>query len=374
MSNNPNIDKKIIHIDMDAFFASVEQRDFPELKGLPIAIGSSGRRGVISAASYEARKFGVRSAMPGSQALKLCPNLILRKHRFNAYKDASDRVFAIFNEYTRLVEGISLDEAFLDVTDYCLTNSCKATTIAKEIKQKILSQTNLTSSAGVSFTKFLAKVGSGYKKPNGLTVITPEKAELFVDSLPIEKIPGVGKVTSKKMRNLGIELCADLKKLGKIELIKLFGKPGAYFFDVLTFQHISPVEPRREIKSIGVERTFEKDIDNINEVMERISSIANYSSNRLAEKHLAARTITLKFRFDDYSYQTRSRTVELPIVSYEDILRNANELYFFPAKPVQALRLIGISLSNLISSDLVEIEQLVMNFNNNNFGNFENDK
>ncbi|MCK5700612.1 MAG: DNA polymerase IV, partial [Cyclobacteriaceae bacterium] len=251
--------RKIIHIDMDAFFASIEQRDNPDLLGKPVAVGGAGKRGVVAAASYEARKFGVFSAMPASIALRKCPELIFTKPRFDVYKEVSNQIRQIFLEYTDLVEPLSLDEAYLDVTEN-KKGLGSATIIAREIKSKINSTTHLIASAGVSINKFLAKVASDQDKPDGLYVIKPNQAESFVDGLAIEKFFGIGKVTAKKMHELGINTGADLKQISIEELVRRFGKVGRYYFDIARAIDKRLVNPNRIRKSLGAERTFEDDL------------------------------------------------------------------------------------------------------------------
>ncbi len=251
--------RKIIHIDMDAFYASVEQLDNPALRGKPVAVGGSRERGVVAAASYEARNFGVRSAMPSKLAKRKCPDLIFVKPHFSRYKEISEQIRAIFFEYTNLVEPLSLDEAYLDVT-YTKRGKPSATLIANEIRRRIFIETGLTASAGVSYNKFLAKVASDVKKPNGMFVVTPEKAQEFIDQLEIRKFYGIGKVTAEKLNKMGIWIGSDLKKLDRIELVQLFGKAGNYFYEICRGEDHRPVEPERERKSVGAEQTFSIDL------------------------------------------------------------------------------------------------------------------
>ena len=267
--------RKIIHIDMDAFYASVEQRDRPELKGKPVIVGGDPQsRGVVAACSYEARKFGIHSAMASSTAYRICPDAVFIRSRFDVYRAVSSQIREIFCEYTDLVEPLSLDEAFLDVTQN-YKGMPSATLIAREIKRKVYDRTGgLTSSAGVSFNKFLAKVASDINKPDGITVITPDMADEFIDRLPIRKFFGVGKVTEEKMFSFGIKTGADLKKFKKEKLIHLFGRSGNYFYDTAHGLDDRPVEPNRIRKSIGKETTFSEDINNTDQMIEVLENIA----------------------------------------------------------------------------------------------------
>lgn len=337
---------KIIHVDMDAFFASVEQRDHPELRGKPVAVGGNKMRGVVAAASYEARKYGVHSAMPSKLAYKLCPSIIFARPRFDAYKEASDIVMDIFAEYTELVEQVSIDEAYLDVSENKF-NIPSAKWIAVEIKQKILKKTKLTATAGVSFNKFLAKVASGMNKPNGLTVITPEAADTFIDKLKIGKVPGIGKVTEEKMNNLGIFTGEDLKKCTRYFLSEHFGKAGSYYFDLLRHQVDNPVTPDRIRKSIGSERTFEKDIDDEQEMIISLHEISKRVAERMEKHDIMGKTVTVKIKYLDFELNTRSRTTSNYIHTSSEIFDTASELLFVPVKPIKPVRLLGIQVSNL---------------------------
>ncbi len=339
--------RKIIHIDMDAFFASVEQRDFPELRGKPVAVGGNGRRGVVAAASYEARKYGVRSAMPGYKAKNLCPDLIFVHHRFDVYKEVSNQIHEVFQSYTDLIEPLSLDEAYLDVTEN-KKGMAIATDIAKQIKIDIQSKTGLTASAGVSFNKFLAKVASGWQKPNGLTVITPAKAEVFVEKLPIEKFYGIGKVTATRMKDMGLHTGNDLKKLTFEELTQLFGdKSGAYYFRIARAQDDRPVEHIRIRKSIGAEETFEEDISNKNTLLRMLSSIAEDVSTRCENKKCGGRTVTLKIKFSDFTQNTRSKTFFHFVWKKDELYQICCELLNQQPLGDKPIRLLGISISNL---------------------------
>lgn len=338
--------RKIIHIDMDAFFASVEQRDFPELRGKPVAVGGGGRRGVVAAASYEARKYGVHSAMPGFKAKQLCPDLIFVPHRFDVYKLVSSQIHEVFQQYTELIEPLSLDEAYLDVTNNKL-NMPYATEIAKRIKQDIFDATALTASAGVSFNKFLAKVASGWKKPNGLTIITPEKASAFVEALPIQKFHGIGQVTAQRMRDMGIHKGKDLKALSEDEAVQLFGhNMGIYYYRIARAIDERPVEHIRIRKSLGAEETFHENLSNINDLISMLTGIAEEVAKRCSDKKIAGRTVTLKIKYDDFSQHTRSRTMLRFVHAAPDMLAIVTDLLQEP-KPHRPVRLLGITLSNL---------------------------
>ena len=288
--------RKIIHVDMDAFFASVEQRDNPALKGKPIAVGGSEKRGVVAAASYEARKYGVFSAMPSRIAKQKCPELIFVKHRFSVYRQVSDEIRAIFHKYTDLVEPLSLDEAYLDVTQN-KPGYKSAIYIASKIKHEIQEATKLTASAGVSINKFMAKVASDMNKPNGLTVILPEEVEGFLDRLPIDKFYGVGKATIKKMHSLNIYKGSDLRLCDRIFLNKHFGKFGTYLFDVVRGIDKREVKPHRERKSISVERTYDEDLFNIEMINEKIEDLTSLLASTLEKKEIKGKTVNLKVRY-----------------------------------------------------------------------------
>jgi len=352
--------RKIIHIDMDAFFASVEQRDHPELRGKPIAVGSSGKRGVVMTASYEARKFGVHSAMPSKYALRLCPNLIFVSSNFGDYREASKKMREIFFRYTDLVEPISIDEAYLDVTENKL-NIPSATIIAKKIKQDINDELKLTATAGVSINKFLAKVSSGLNKPDGLNVIKPEDAEKFIDKLPIKKIPGIGKVTQKKFEDLGVRLGKDLKKLELDFLIEKFGKSGKYFYNVVRCIDNNPVKTTRNRKSIGAEHTFSEDIEDFGKLLFRLEEIADSVERRMKKIESYGKTISIKVKYHDFRQITRSRTLKEEIKTKEELFNIAKYLFSNDDVEKRPIRLLGISLSNL-NTDTEEIEPLQMDF------------
>ena len=337
--------RKIIHVDMDAFYASVEQLDNPELRGKPIAVGGGSKRGVVSAASYEARKFGVRSAMSGILARKLCPDLIFIKPHFDRYKEVSKTIRKIFYEYTDLVEPLSLDEAYLDVSDNKKGNP-SATLIAKEIRDKIKEKTGLNASAGISINKFIAKVASDINKPNGQKTIPPEDVIDFLEVLDVKKFFGVGKVTKDKMYRLGIYTGKDLKEKTKDYLIEHFGKSGGYYFEVVRGFHSSAVKPSRLQKSLAAERTFNENIASEIYMLERLEDIASEVEKRLSQSNIAGKTITLKIKYSDFTLQTRSKTVPLFISSKELIMDTVKDL-LFQERMKDSVRLLGISISNL---------------------------
>ncbi len=354
--------RKIIHIDMDAFYASVEQRDNPEYRNKPIVVGGLGSRGVVAAASYEARKYGVFSAMPSKMAKKKCPFLIFVRPRFEVYKQVSQQIRDIFFEYTDLVEPLSLDEAYLDVSRH-KKGKPSATLIAKEIKERIKAELNLTASAGVSINKFLAKVASDYNKPDGFFLIKPEDAEMFVEKLPIEKFFGVGKVTAQKMHRLGISNGLDLKSKSLLELTKHFGKQGAYFYNVARAIDNREVKAERIRKSVGAENTFEHDIQDKEEMLEQLKKISGKLFERMTLSKYYGRTVTIKIKFSDFKQITRSKTYNILINSY-DLLWNAvtqifNNIDFNNSK----VRLFGISVSNApYTTKLKQPVQLTFDF------------
>ena len=338
-------ENKIIHIDMDAFFASVEQLDCPELRGKPIAVGGGGNRGVVAAASYEARKYGVRSAMSGAKARKLCPDLIFVSPRFERYKEISLQIREIFYEYTDLVEPLSLDEAYLDVT-FNKKNNPSATNIAKEIRKKIFEKTGLTASAGVSVNKFIAKIASDYKKPNGQTTIKPNKIIPFLDSLDIRKFYGIGKVTAEKMYALGIFTGKDLREKSLPFLQCHFGNSGLYYYEIARGIHRNPVNPIRIAKSIGVERTFEHDEQYQTHLLTPLDALSKELEQRLKKRNLSGRTITLKIKYSDFTTQTRSKTLA-KFVSDQNMLFRIGEELLFQENLKNSVRLLGLSVSNL---------------------------
>lgn len=337
--------RKIIHIDMDAFYASVEQLDNPDLKGKPIAVGGSEIRGVVSAASYEARKFGVRSAMSGVQAARLCADLIFVKPNFERYKQVSKQIRNIFYEYTDLVEPLSLDEAYLDVTENKKGNP-SATLIAKEIRQKIFEATGLTASAGISVNKFVAKIASDFNKPNGQKTVNPDEVAAFIEVLDVKKFYGIGKVTAEKMYQLGIYTGIDLKTKSLEYLEKHFGNSGKSYYNLSRGISFSQVKPNREMKSVGAERTFNKNLSSEIYMEERLKNIAEEIERRIKKFNIAGKTITLKIKYSDFSQQTRSKTVQYFISDKNLIFDTAKEL-LYQEKLKNSVRLLGISLNNL---------------------------
>lgn len=330
---------------MDAFYASVEQLDNPELRGKPIAVGGSSQRGVVSAASYEARKFGVRSAMSSVIAKRNCPDLIFVKSRFDRYREISQQIRSIFFEYTDLVEPLSLDEAYLDVTENKMGNP-SATMIAREIRAKIKEKTGLNASAGISINKFIAKVASDINKPNGQKTVHPEEVSEFLEQLEIRKFYGVGKVTAEKMYRLGIFTGKDLKSKSEEYLADHFGKHGPYYYNVVRGIHESEVKPNRMRKSLGAERTFSENISSEIFMLEKLTNIAEEIERRLQKSKVAGKTVTLKIKYSDFTLQTRSKTISYYISSKELILELAKEL-LYQEKMKDSVRLLGISLSNL---------------------------
>ncbi|WP_067145218.1 DNA polymerase IV [Pseudotamlana agarivorans] len=337
--------RKIIHVDMDAFYASVAQLDNPELKGKAIAVGGSETRGVISAASYEARKFGVKSAMSGNLAVKLCPELIFVKTNFERYKEISKRIRKIFLDYTDLVEPLSLDEAYLDVTQNKKGNP-SASLIAQEIRERIFNEVGLTASAGISINKFIAKVASDYNKPNGQKTVNPEEVLSFLEALDIRKFYGVGKVTAEKMYQKGIFTGLDLKNKSLDFLETHFGKSGRYYYHVVRGIHTSEVKPNRIRKSLAAERTFSENLSSEVFMLEKLNHIAEEVSKRLSKSKVAGKTITLKIKYSDFSLQTRSKTLPYFINDKDLIFETAKDL-LYQEQLNNSVRLLGISLSNL---------------------------
>ena len=345
MSSTTDPIRKIIHIDMDAFYASVEQKDFPELQGKPIAVGGGESRGVVAAASYEARKYGVRSAMSGPMAKRLCPSLIFVKPRFSRYKEISKIIRTIFFEYTDLVEPLSLDEAYLDVT-HNHHEIPSATLIASEIRNKIASQTGLTASAGISINKFLAKIASDWNKPNGQKTIPPEDVESFLLQLDVKKFYGIGAKTKDKMYQMGIYTGTDLRAKSMDFLETHFGKSGTYYYHVVRGVHNSLVKPHRISKSVGSERTFSKNLTSELFMVEKLNDIAEILEKRLQQNKCSGKTITLKIKYSDFKLQTRSKTLAHFISAKELLLEYSKELLY--QSPLEnSVRLLGISLSNL---------------------------
>lgn len=348
--------RKIIHIDMDAFFASVEQRDFPETRNKPVAVGGSEERGVVSAASYEARKFGVRSAMPGSRGKELCPELIFMLPRFDVYKQVSEQIHTVFRRYTDQIEPLSFDEAYLDVTENKM-GITSATFVAQSIKNDIQELTELTASAGVSYNKFLAKMASDMDKPNGLYVIEPKDAKAFIDQLPIEKFHGVGKTTAPKLQELGIWKGKDLRRFSEKDLQHYFGKTGLYLFQIVQGQDDRPVQSNRDRKSIGVENTLAQNVQDETELWEIATKILRNLTKRQEKSDRKGRTLTFKIRYSDFSTFSKSKTVDYDLVELDDFMNEGVQLFnhFIPLdRPV---RLIGFSISGF-NRDTPEETQL----------------
>lgn len=353
--------RKIIHIDMDAFFASVEQRDNPLLKGKPVAVGGGERRGVVAAASYEARAFGVRSAMASSIARQKCPSLIFVRPRFEVYNAVSIQIREIFKVYTDAIEPLSLDEAYLDVTQNKLAIA-SATEIAKQIKVKIFEKTGLTASAGISFNKFLAKIASDYNKPNGLFLIRPSKAEAFVDTFSVHKFHGIGKVTAQKMEKMGIKTGFDLKQIPELELIKKFGKMGKYYFQICRAIDTRPVVANAARKTIGAENTFNSDLNTLVQINIGLQPIISEVWRRIEKSKLLAKTVSIKIKYNDFDQISRSKTFAWPIddlLIFEKIVEELVESTMPLLKPV---RLLGVSVSQLESIDELEGKQLTLRF------------
>jgi len=338
--------RKIIHIDMDAFFASVEQRDNPELRGRPVAVGGSTARGVVAAASYEARKYGVRSAMPSVTAKRRCPDLIFVKPRFDAYREVSHRIRAIFADYTPLIEPLSLDEAYLDVT-HDLKGIGVATRIAEEIRARIRAETGLTASAGVSYNKFLAKLASDQNKPDGLCVIPPARGAAFVASLPVRRFHGVGPKTTEKMARLGIETGADLHGQSLAFLTHHFGSSGPYYFNLARGICHREVKPDRPYKSIGAEDTFFDDLTEGPALVAELDRISQTVWQRIEDKKIKGRTVTLKLKYQDFRIVTRARSLDRPVAGREEFLDIGIALLRTLLPPPKGIRLLGLTLSNL---------------------------
>lgn len=339
------ITRKIIHVDMDAFFASVEQLDNPELRGKPIAVSGGEVRGVVSAASYEARKFGVRSAMSGALAKKLCPDLIFVATRFDRYKEISKKVHQIFYEYTDLVEPLSLDEAYLDVTKN-KKNNPSATLLATEIRAKILKVTGLNASAGISVNKFIAKVASDINKPNGQKTIPQDEVLSFLEDLPIEKFYGIGKVTRAKMFQLGIFSGKELKSKSQEFLETHFKKSGLYYYNIVRGVHNSEVKTHRIRKSVAAEHTFQENLTSEIYMLEELEKIAAVLEKRLLASKVSGKTLTLKIKYSDFSQQTRSKTLPYFVKDKSILLDTVQELLYQDTLD-NSVRLLGISVTNL---------------------------
>lgn len=339
--------RKIIHIDMDAFYASIEQRDNPEYRGKPLVVGGlpEGRGGVVATASYEARKFGIRSAMPSKKALELCPQVIFVRPRFEVYKFVSQQIREIFSRYTNLIEPLSLDEAFLDVT-VDKQGIGSAIDIATAIRAAIKTELGLTASAGISISKFLAKTASDMNKPDGQTFIGPSRVEAFMEALPVEKFFGVGKVTAAKMNKLGLFTGADLKKKEEAELLRHFGKVGHFYYQIARGIDERPVRPDREIKSLAAEDTFPVDLTTLEEMVPELEKIAITVSQRLVRNELKGKTITVKIKYADFRQITRSRSLVTATDALLTIRDTAVDLLTNSGVEDKKIRLLGISISN----------------------------
>ncbi|MCJ2013882.1 DNA polymerase IV [Methylobacterium sp. J-076] len=349
--------RKIIHIDMDAFYASVEQRDDPSLRGKPLAVGGSRERGVVMAASYEARPFGVRSAMPAATARRLCPDLVFVKPRFEAYRAVSEEIRAVFARHTEMIEPVALDEAYLDVTENVL-GLPTATAVAKAIRAEILDRTGLVASAGVSYNKFLAKVASDHRKPNALFVITPAMGADFVAELPIGRFHGVGPVTEAKMKRLGIETGADLRAWSLDRLKDTFGSAASYYYAVARGIDERPVRAHRIRKSIGAETTFTDDTAAYDVLAERLAPMVDKVWRSAEAKAMRGRTVTLKLKFSDFSLVTRARSLPAPVPDRESLERIGRDLLRGLIPLRRSARLIGIALSGFTPEEPEGPEQL----------------
>jgi DNA polymerase IV len=342
-----NSPRKIIHIDMDAFFAAVEQRDFPHYRNKPLIVGGSpDSRGVVATCSYEARRFGIHSAMPSAHAYRLCPQAIFVKPRFTVYQETSQEIRKIFTDYTELVEPLSLDEAYLDVSSVSL-HSGSATLIAKAIKNAIKTKTELIASAGISYNKFLAKVASDINKPDGLYLIAPEQGPSFVEQLPVSKFHGIGKATASKMYALGIQTGQDLKKLSLEVLQTYFGKSGLDYYNICRGIDNRPVNNHRDIKSVGVETTFQEDIDARQEILQHLQKLLAHALAKALTKQLTARTLTVKIKYHDFVQITRSRTLFKALDTPESLFAVLNALLANTDVGHRRVRLLGVTLSSL---------------------------
>ncbi|MGF7230834.1 DNA polymerase IV [Arachidicoccus sp.] len=339
--------RKIIHVDMDAFYASVEQRDFPQYRGKALIVGGmpEGRGGVVATASYEARKFGVHSAMPSKTAQRLCPHAIFVYPRFDAYKTVSRHIREIFERYTDIIEPLSLDEAYLDVT-HDKQGIGYAMDIAKQIKLAIKEELNLTASAGVSINKFVAKIASDMNKPDGLTFIGPSKIEAFMEQLKVEKFHGVGKVTAAKMKAMGLHTGGDLKKLTEAEMTTRFGKPGKFYFQIVRGIDNRPVQAHRETKSVSVEDTYQEDLTTKETMLVELETLSQRLSERLQRAGLKGRTITVKFKFHDFTIMTRSLSFTILISDKENMIQTVKNILENAPLKDKRVRLLGVGISN----------------------------
>jgi DNA polymerase-4 len=342
--------RKIIHIDMDAFYASVEQRDNPDLRGKPVAVGGSSGRGVVAAASYEARKFGVRSAMPSVTAKRRCPDLIFVRARFDVYRAVSNQIRAIFRDYTDLVEPLSLDEAYLDVTQFRKLPT--ATAIAEEIRARINEATGLTASAGVSYNKFIAKIASDQNKPDGICVITPKQGPAFVARLPVKRFHGIGPKTNEKMQRMGIETGADLRAQTLEFLTANFGKSADYYYRAARGIDNREVRPNRERKSLGAERTYGEDLQNRDAMIAKLEEVADTVWERAEKSESFGRTVTLKLRYADFDTPTRARSLDRPVASREELLALGVDLLDTLIPDPRGVRLLGLTMSGFGEAEI----------------------
>ncbi len=351
--------RRIIHVDMDAFYASVEQRDDPSLRGRPVAVGGSRQRGVVAAASYEARRYGVRSAMPSSTARRMCPDLVFVPPRFETYKEVSRHIHAIFAEYTSLIQPLSLDEAYLDVSAPLLDRG-SATAIAREIRARIHTRTGLTASAGVSYNKLLAKLASDHRKPDGLFVITPRMGPGFVAPLPVGRFHGIGPRTAEKMQRLGIHTGLDLRGCSREFLIRQFGRTGSYYHDVARAQDERPVVTDRQRKSVGAENTFAVDLTHWDEVPAVLDPILAKVWEVYSRAGLPGRTVTVKVKYSDFQVVTRSRSDVRPITALRTIEQASTDLLRPLFSCTRGVRLLGVTVSNLDAASRETGEQLAL--------------
>ena len=357
----PTVSRKIIHIDMDAFYASVEQRNNPALRGKPVAVGGSEKRGVVAAASYEARKFGVHSAMPSVRAAKLCPDIIFVHPRFDVYKQVSHKIRDVFREYTEIIEPLSLDEAYLDVSRPGQDEGYEIR-IAREIKTKIRETVDLTASAGISYNKFLAKIASDMDKPDGLYVISEDEAEDFLARLPIKKFHGIGSKTAEKMRNAGIFTGADLRKRSLEDLAQRYGKMGTYYFDICRGIDNRPVQPNRERKSISAENTFDVDLMKMDQVRSKVDPIIIEVFKRYTRGTNKGRTVTVKIKYGDFEQITRSHTLEHPVESEDGLRKEVLKLLNPSILRDEGIRLLGVGISNFAEEKTDQDKQLSLDF------------
>lgn len=346
---------------MDAFYASVEQKDNPELRGKPVAVGGNKERGVVAAASYEARKFGVKSAMPSAIAARQCPHLIFIRPRFDRYKEISDQIREIFLEYTDQMEPLSLDEAYLDVTSN-KKGMASATLIAREIRTRIFDTTGLTASAGVSFNKFLAKTASDVNKPNGIFVILPDDAEQYLHKLPVQRFFGIGSATAEKMKNAGIFTGADLKTKSLEDLTRRFGKSGAYYYNICRGIDMREVEPYRERKSVSTENTFTHNLMRLDQVNQELRILAEETFKRYAKEGKTGKTVTIKVKYGDFRQVTRSHTAPDPFITQEQVLAEIDQLVDNGLLRDEGIRLLGVGISNFQKSITPEPTQLTLGF------------